>query len=160
MNELTNVVTRGFIDRYGEFGGKVHAIADELSEDEFWTKPYPYGNSVGHLTLHIIGNLSYYIGAEIAGTGYVRHRDLEFTDSERRTKEDVLRRLDEALELVVKTLGAQTSDTWGAEYSATGMQNVNDRFSTFLRCLAHFQHHIGQMLYLTYELKRKKGARL
>jgi hypothetical protein len=52
---------------------------------------------------------------------------------------------------VVKTLEAQTTDSWGAEYSAIGMESVNDRFMAFLRCAAHFQHHIGQMIYLTNE---------
>jgi hypothetical protein len=37
--------------------------------------------SAGHLPLHLTGNLNYYIGAQIAATGYVRDRDREFTES-------------------------------------------------------------------------------
>jgi DinB superfamily len=155
MSEISSLITNGFIHRYREFAGMVHTLANELTEEDFWTRPYPYGNSVGHLTLHIIGNLNYYIGAEIAGTGYVRERDREFTESEHQPKAEVLRQLDAVVELVVKTLQAQTTDSWGAYYSTPGMENVTERFSTFLRCLAHFQHHIGQMIYLTFEHKNR-----
>ena len=151
MSELSSVITNGFINSYRDFGKRVRALSEKLSEQEFWTKPFPYGNSVGHLALHIIGNLNYYIGAQIARTGYVRDRDREFTEAAPPPKEDVLRQLDEVVELVVKTLEAQTADSWGAEYSAIGMESANDRFTTFLRCAAHFQHHIGQMFYLTNE---------
>jgi len=151
MSELSGIITNGFIHTYRDFGKRVRTLSEKLSEQEFWTKPYPYGNSFGHLTLHIIGNLNYYIGAQIARTGYVRDRDREFTEDDPPPKEEVLRRLDEVVELVVKTLEAQTTDSWGADYSAIGMEPANDRFMAFLRCAAHFQHHIGQMIYLTNE---------
>lgn len=151
MSELSNIITNAFIHSYRDFGKRVRTLSEKLSEQEFWARPFPYGNSVGHLALHIIGNLNYYIGAQIARTGYVRDRDREFTESVPPPKEEVLRQLDEVVELVVKTLEAQTTDSWGAEYSAIGMEYANDRFTTFLRCAAHFQHHVGQMIYLTYE---------
>jgi DinB superfamily len=151
MSELSNVITNGFINTYRDLGARVRTLSEELSERQFWTKPYPYGNSVGHLTLHIIGNLNYFIGAQIAQTGYVRDRDREFTEDNPSSKEDVLRRLDETVEMVVRTLEAQTTDSWGTEYRAAGWDSLNNRFTTFLRCAAHFQHHIGQMLYLTNE---------
>src|SRR5262245_6769379 len=151
MSELSNIITNGFIHAYRDFGKRVRILSEKLSEQEFWMKPYPYGNSVGHLALHIIGNLNYYIGAQVAKTEYVRDRDREFTESDPPSKEEVLRRLDEVVELVAKTLEAQTMDSWGADYSAIGMESVNDRFTMFLRCAAHFQHHIGQMIYLVNE---------
>jgi len=33
-----------------------------LSEEQFWIKPFAFGNSFGHLVLHLTGNLNYYIG--------------------------------------------------------------------------------------------------
>ena len=60
---------------------RVHELAAPLSDEQLWTRPFPYGNSVGNLILHLTGNLSTYIGAQIGGTGYVRNRPLEFTDA-------------------------------------------------------------------------------
>jgi hypothetical protein len=156
MSDLSNVIANGFINTYRDFGKRVHDLSEELSEQEFWTKPYPYGNSVGHLALHIIGNLNYYIGARIAQTGYARDRDREFNESAPPPKKEVLRQLDEVVELVVKTLEAQTSDSWGTEYSAVGWEALNDRFTAFHRCAAHFQYHTGHMIYLVYEHRRLK----
>ena len=156
MSDLSNVIANGFINTYRDFGKRVHDLSEELSEQEFWTKPYPYGNSVGHLALHIIGNLNYYIGARIAQTGYARDRDREFNESDPPPKKEVLRQLDEVVELVVKTLEAQTSDSWGTEYSAVGWEALNDRFTAFHRCAAHFQYHTGHMIYLVYEHRRLK----
>jgi DinB superfamily len=153
MSDLSKIITNGFIRTYRDFGERVRTLSEKLSDQEFWTKPYPYGNSFGHLVLHIIGNLNYYIGAQIAQTGYVRDREREFTENDPPPKEEVLRRLDEVVELVVKTLEAQTTDSWGAEYSAIGWDSLDNRFTAFLRCAAHFQHHIGQMIYLTNEHK-------
>ncbi len=94
MNELSNSIANGFIHACRDYVHRAHALSEKLSEEQFWTKPYPYGNSFGHLTLHLIGKLNYYIGAQIAGTGYVRDREREFSESAPPSKEEVLRRLD------------------------------------------------------------------
>ena len=151
MSNLSGTVANGFVLTLRIFAKKVHELSERLSEQQFWIKPFPYGNSFGHLTLHIIGNLNYYLGAHIAGTGYIRDRDREFTESNPPSKEETLRRLDEVVELVIRTLESQTADSWSYEYSATGAESVNDRFTMFLRCTAHFQPHIGQMIYLVNE---------
>lgn len=155
MNELSKTVANGFIYSYRNLTEKVHALSETLSEEKFWTKPYPYGNSFGHLTLHIIGNLNYYIGTEIANTGYVREREREFTEQAPPSKEEVLRRLDEAVDMVIATIEAQTEETWSSHYSATdALDFVKGRFSIMLRCATHYHHHIGQMIYLEKEFSK------
>src|SRR5262249_52283908 len=88
---------RDFARYYRQCSEKIHALVDPLSDDQIWTKPYPYGNSIGHLLLHLTGNLSYYIGAEIGGSGYVRNRPLEFSDSTRHPKATLLGNFDVAI---------------------------------------------------------------
>jgi hypothetical protein len=157
MNRLSNTVAGGFIHSYRDFAERVHTLSEKLSEEQFWRKPYPYGNSFGHLTLHIIGNLNYYIGAQIANTGYVRDREREFTETAPPSKEEVLRRFDEVVDIVVATLEKETAETWSFEYSAVGATDyARDRFSIYLRCAAHFYHHIGQMIYLEKELNQSQ----
>jgi hypothetical protein len=102
--------------------------------------------------LHVTGNLNYYIGARIAQTGYVRQRDLEFTQTHVGQKQEVLRKLDEAVDMVVTSLRNQTDGDWEQAFDAVGADDVKDRFSIYLRCAVHFHHHIGQMIYLVKEL--------
>jgi hypothetical protein len=140
--------------RYKKLSGVVRELAAPLSDEEFWTKPFPFGNSFGHLVLHLTGNLNYYIGAQIAGTGYVRDRPLEFSETARPPKEQVLKKFDEAIEVVLRTIRSQSPEDWSAAYTATG-SDARDRFDMFLQCATHLHHHIGQMIYLGFELKRK-----
>src|SRR6476620_1982776 len=80
VTALTDAVARDFTRYYQEAAKKILALAAPLSDEQLWARPYPYGNSIGHLLLHLTGNLNFYIGAEIGGTGYVRNRPLEFSD--------------------------------------------------------------------------------
>ena len=80
MDNLHATIANGLSERYSYLADRVRELAAPLSEEQLWQKPFPFGNSFGHLVLHLTGNLNYYIGAEIAGTGYVRHRDREFTE--------------------------------------------------------------------------------
>ena len=152
MSNLSTTIATGFVNHYTDFGLRVHKLAEGLSEEQFWRKPYSYGNSFGNLVLHITGNLNYYIGARIAQTGYIRQRDLEFTQTHVGQKQEVLRKLDEAVDMVIISLRNQTDGDWGQSFDAVGADDVNDRFSIYLRCAVHFHHHIGQMIYLAKEL--------
>src|SRR5271169_4380629 len=100
MSELSKVVKSGLAKEFCQRATEMHQWVDPLSEEEFWTNPYEYGNSVGHLVLHLTGNLSYYIGAQIAGMRYIRNRNLEFTETGRPSKAEVLGRFDAAIAMV------------------------------------------------------------
>jgi uncharacterized damage-inducible protein DinB len=146
----SEVVRAGVSDYFRTIQVRVHELTAPLSSDELWVRPYSYGNSIGNLILHLTGNLNYYIGARIAETGYVRHRDLEFTDTGK-PKNNLLREFDSAIEVVIATIGKQSDTDWSAAYSAQGTK-MQDRLSMFLNCAAHANHHVGQIVYLRREL--------
>ena len=129
-------------------------LAAPLSDEEFWAKPFPFGNSFGHLVLHLTGNLSYYIGAQIAGTGYVRNRPVEFTEESRPSKQSVMKNFDRAIEIVISAIRSQSEADWSSFYAGAG-SDAKDRFDMVLQCATHLHHHVGQMMYLAFELKRK-----
>src|ERR1700682_2613587 len=83
MPDLTNTVASEFADHFENIAAKLHKWVEPLSNDQFWTNPYTYGNSVRPLVLHLTGTLSYFIGAQIAASGYLRNRDREFTETSR-----------------------------------------------------------------------------
>ena len=139
-------------DRYDANGRRIQELAEALSEDQFWKKPFPFGNSFGHLVLHLTGNLSYYIGAQIAHSGYVRDRPREFADAAPPSKAEALRRFDEAVAGAARTIRLQTPGDWSAAYRALGT-NASNRLAIVLVCDSHMQHHIGQMIYLVEQWK-------
>jgi DinB superfamily len=145
------------IARYTAHAARVRELAEPLSDAQFWEKPFPFGNSVGHLVLHLTGNLQYYIGAQIAGTGYVRDRPREFADARPPGKSEALARFDEAVAVVVATIGAQSAADWTAAYRGAGVE-ARTRLEILVQCASHIQQHIGQMIYLTYQLTSQLRA--
>lgn len=157
QNDLEQTVSSEMSAYYRSIAQKLHQWVEPLSTREIWQKPYPYGNSIGHLLLHLTGNLSYYIGARIANTGYVRNRDLEFSDPNPKPKEELLKNFDAAVEMVVATVGRQTAADWSASYSAE-RSDAKDRFMIVLNCAGHLFHHVGQIIYLSKEIVRQRAA--
>ena len=154
MTTLTQTISAGLADEYRKRAEDLHKRVDPLSDGQFWTNPYAYGNSIGHLILHLTGNLNYYIGARIAETGYIRNRDLEFTEASRPSKTDTLRKFDEAISCVITTLERQTESDWTLSYTGEREPEARDRFRAFLHCATHLFHHIGQIIYLSMELRK------
>ena len=142
--------------RYFTNLARIRELASPLTEKQFWTKPFPYGNSFGHLVLHLTGNLNYYIGAQIANSGYVRDREREFSDASPPSKEEALKQLDAAVAMVMETIRGQSLANWAKAYSAVGT-NCSNRLDIVVQCAAHMQHHIGQMMYLGCEWQRQAG---
>jgi hypothetical protein len=155
MVDLQQTIASGLTARYAKLAGVVRELAAPLSDEQFWAKPFAFGNSFGHLVLHLTGNLNYYIGAQIAETGYVRDRPLEFSDATRPCNAEVMQTFDRAIEMVLGTINSQTAEDWSREYTAVGA-DARDRFGIVLSCATHLHHHIGQMMYLGFELKRRK----
>ena len=153
MPDLPSTLVSVLVNRYTTNLARIRELAGPLSEAQFWQKPYPYGNSFGHLVLHLTGNLCYYIGAQIAETGYVRDRPREFSDPAPPSKEAALQRLDDAVAIVIGTVRGQSEEDWAKPYSATGVTATN-RLDIVVHCASHMQHHIGQMIYLAYEWQR------
>jgi DinB family protein len=156
MPDLPCNVAAVLTSRYTANLARIQELSAPLSNEQFWTKPFPFGNSFGHLVLHLTGNLNYYIGAQIANTGYVRDRPREFNDANPPSKEETLKRLGKTVEMVIATVRAQSPEGWSKPYSAMGTE-CDTRLDMVVQCAAHMQHHIGQMIYLGYEWRRQSG---
>src|ERR1700680_5101406 len=108
--DLTDLIQAGFLREMESLRDAVRDLAAPLDERQFWKKPLEPGNSFGHLVLHLTGNLSWFIGAQLGGTGYVREREREFTEANPPVKTEALARLDEAVAVfrrVVQGLSAE-----------------------------------------------------
>jgi len=154
MADLNETVANGLAAYYEYVAKDLHKWVDPLTNEQFWRKPYPYGNSVGHLLLHLTGNLNYYIGARIAETGYVRDRDREFTEPKPPHKDEALKAFDWTVAMVVATIRKQDAGDWSKAYTAEREPEARDRFHIFVRCAGHAYHHVGQVVYLSRELAR------
>ena len=154
MSALSESLGAALASEYRHRAAELHKWVDPLSEEQLWRNPFSHGNSVGHLVLHLTGNLNYYVGARIAGTGYVRNRDLEFSEARMLPKADVLRKFDEVIATVIASIEQQTEADWTAPYTAEREPESRNRVTLFIRCASHLYHHVGQIIYLSRELRK------
>ena len=150
-SELARTTSDELVRYFRHLADRVDKAARSVPEDQLWIKPFTFGNSIGHLVLHLTGNLNHYIGSIIAGTGYIRHREHEFTDAARHPRDEVLARFHEAIELVAKTLSTQDESAF-----LTPVQDqppIQTRLGLFLVCAAHLNNHVGQISYLVQALQ-------
>ena len=157
MSGLKSTLVSALIERYSANVARIRELAGSVSDDDFWQKPFTFGNSFGHLVLHVTGNLNYYVGAQIANTGYIRERPREFAEPHPPAKVAALQGLDDAVSMVIATIRNQSDDDWEKEYQAVGT-NCRNRLEIVFHCAAHMQHHIGQMIYICHQWQREHGA--
>jgi hypothetical protein len=148
---LAHIAAEEFTHYFRHLADRVEKAATAIPEDRFWDKPFAFGNSIGHLVLHLTGNLNHYVGARVAGTDYVRDREHEFTDPINYPRDEVLANFREAVDLVVRTIEAQ--DDAGLMTPVDAQPPIRTRLGLFLVCAAHMNNHIGQMSYLVRALQ-------
>jgi uncharacterized damage-inducible protein DinB len=143
--DLANLVKQALCGELERLRDELRVLVEPLDEAQFWRKPIDPGNSAGHLVLHLTGNLSHYVGAQLGGTGYLRDRPREFTETDLPGKAEALARLDSAVATfrrVVEGLPAERLQGPHPEAS----------FGTLLagltRLLTHFALHRGQISYI------------
>ena len=146
------MISEAFTKTVRNYANRVHQRAEPLDEAQFWSKPFPFGNSFGHLVLHLTGNLNYYIGTVIANSGYIRNRELEFTEPSPPSKAEALAGFETTIQMVIETIAIQKPEDWSKPYAAIGMPDGLNRFEAVLQCTAHIYHHVGQMIYLQKSL--------
>ena len=148
MSRITQGVKDELTRYFRHLAGRVEKAVRALPPEKVYVKPFAFGNSVGHLVLHLTGNLNHYIGAGIAGTGYVRDRPREFTDPAPPPPAEALKRFHEAVAMVCTTLAGLDDDALLAPIPDPDRHPIETRFGLFRVCAAHMNNHIGQMSYL------------
>jgi|SRR5437879_2184975 len=128
----------------------VREVAAPLSEQQVWAKPVEPGNSIGHLILHLTGNLNHFVGAQLGGSGYVRDRDREFTEGNPPPKATLLANLDAAIATFRRVVEGLSAERLAAPHPEKRFGTV---LTTLVHLVAHFALHRGQISYIVRLLK-------
>ncbi len=132
------------------FGRELATVRDELlaypDETLIWTMPPGVPNSAGTLALHIAGNLRWFIGAQLGGSGYKRDRDAEFSLRDV-NRSELIRQVEAAADEVARGLAtledARLDEPFPLEVG--GVRLPTGRFIGHLA--VHLAYHLGQMDY-------------
>lgn len=116
------------------------------NEQNLWILDNDIKNSSGNLCLHLIGNLNYFIGAQLGNTGYIRKRELEFS-----LKNIPLAKLKEEIELtkelVKDALSKLKNDDLINEYPLNVFGTPMSTQYFLVHLTTHLAYHLGQINY-------------
>jgi uncharacterized damage-inducible protein DinB len=129
----------------------VRQLAEPLTERELYARPVDPGSSVGHLVLHLVGNLNHFIGTQLGGSGYVRDREREFTEGQPPPKAELLARLDAAVALFRRVVEGLSAEQLAAPHPEARFGTV---YEALVHLVAHFALHRGQMSYIARLVKK------
>ncbi len=114
-------------------------------ESRLWLKAHQIPNAAGNLCLHLCGNLNAFIGAELGKTGYLRHRELEFSRSDV-PRQELIEQITATAAMVNTVLTSLPASLVNEPFPApvTGTPTTG----AFLTHLAvHLGYHLGQVNY-------------
>jgi hypothetical protein len=142
---LTECIKAALIRELESLRDATRDLAAPLDERQFWTRPLEPGNSFGHLVLHLTGNLSWFVGAQLGDTGYLRDREREFTEANPPSKAEAMARLDDAVATFRRVVQGLGDEQLTALHPTV---RFGDVVATLVHLTSHFALHRGQMSYI------------
>jgi uncharacterized damage-inducible protein DinB len=136
-------VRRVLVRELGTIAAELEAYPDDAS---VWACPPGLPNAAGTLALHLVGNLRYFVGARLGGTGYVRDRAAEFA-TRGVSRADLRAQVDAAVQEVGDALARLTPAHLDERFPEPigGVHLSTGRFLQHL--VAHTGYHLGQLDY-------------
>jgi len=132
------------------FNRELNKLKQEIElykeESRLWIIDKAIANSAGNLCLHLVGNLNTYIGKELGGTGYIRNRELEFSQKNI-PRYELLKMIDETILVVDKVLDTVTNQQLEEEYPVVVFAEKMSTGFFLIHLIAHLTYHLGQINY-------------
>ena len=115
-------------------------------ENNLWIVKEGISNSAGNLCLHLIGNLNHFIGAALGQTGYVRHRDDEFT-LKNILRDDLLLNIENCILILNSTFSKLTEADLEKDFPLEKHGSIVSTTHMLLHLFGHLSYHLGQINY-------------
>ena len=132
------------------FERDLNKLKEEISlykdETSLWKVKNEISNSAGNLCLHLIGNINHFIGAILGNTGYVRHRENEFSDKNI-SRTELISEIEKTIEVVVNTLKKLSAEDFEKDFPVQKHDKTVKTDFMLLHLLTHFNYHLGQINY-------------
>ncbi len=121
-------------------------IQQYRDENALWVTGGEIANSAGNLCLHLVGNLNHFIGATLGNTGYVRQRDLEFSQKNV-PRQELLDAVEQTTATVRESLGKLTEADLQERFPLEKHGQVVTTGYMLLHLQTHLNYHLGQINY-------------
>ena len=115
-------------------------------ENNLWLVKEGISNSAGNLCLHLSGNLNHFIGATLGNTGYVRHRDDEFS-LKNIPRQDLLLNMENCMLIVKNTLKNLPGEELEKDFPLEVFGRTVSTAFMLVHLATHLTYHLGQINY-------------
>lgn len=115
-------------------------------EENLWKIDKNIANSAGNLTLHLVGNINHFIGAQLGNTGYVRHRELEFSLNDV-PRAELIEKLEATIVMIDSVLPQLSEEDLKKEYPLVVFERAMTTDYFLIHLVAHLDYHLGQINY-------------
>ncbi len=124
----------------------VHCV-NQLTDAQVWARPPAGTNAIGNLILHLAGNVSQMIVANLTGAPDTRDRPAEFAARDMVPKAELLNRLTDAVAEAKSAFVGATDE----QLAAVRRVNNNDwtGIQAVVRSVAHFRGHTQEIIHTT-----------
>src|SRR5690606_29654214 len=115
-------------------------------EENLWKSDHNITNSAGNLCLHLVGNMSHFVGKEMGGFDYVRDREFEF-DGKNVPKAELIAMVEKLQEVITSSLEGMDESMLARDYplEVFGAKMTHSYF--LIHLFGHFSYHLGQINY-------------
>lgn len=143
------------IYRIEESTRMIRKALDHLPESAFWWRPNPASNAVGHLLLHLCGNMRQYVVSGLGGAPDVRERAMEFEPEAKPTPEETWQKYLETVAEVTQSIRLARKEAYLKERTVQGFRMSG--IGMVLHAVEHLSYHTGQ---IAYAVKAKQNQDL
>lgn len=116
------------------------------SEATLWVVEKQVSNSAGNLCLHLVGNLNAFIGAALGNTGYVRQRELEFSQKNV-PRAELIESVKATAAMVQSVLDVFPEEKLSEVYPIAVFGEPMTTEFFLLHLTTHLNYHLGQINY-------------
>ena len=140
---IVNSIKSIFLFFFSKLKGEIESYPNENS---IWEIRSDINNSAGNLTLHLIGNLNTYIGAELNKTGYIRNRELEFT-RKNVPRVQLIQSIEATISVIENVLDQLSVTDLKKEYPTLIWEKKTSTEYVLIHLTTHLAYHLGQINY-------------
>ena len=120
---------------------------DKITEKDLWDKPSKKGVAFGNQIIHIVGNMTQYLGSALGEKKINREREKEFKIDKRMTKSSLINMLSNTIQESKKTITKLSVENLLKTrkvqvYTLSGL-------GCLIHAVEHFSYHTGQIALLT-----------
>lgn len=141
-DELFLVASRRYLTDVYLF--RIEVALGELSESAVWWRPHDRVPSIGHLLLHLAGNVRQWVISGLGGEPDVRTRAREFDPLERPSKAELVDRLRATVHEAGEALRRLDGSALTTSCRIQGFDST--RLEAIYHVVEHFSWHTGQIV--------------